>query len=118
MQLPHCGGCSAYSAQIWGAHIPAFPTPVSNPFATGSNTPQALSPTPSTYNFPISAVTKERGVSTEELDTAKDEESGAYPNESLQRPVILTSAIYVGLAMALLVFILYGLSIGQVSFTR
>jgi hypothetical protein len=67
--------------------------------------------------LPISAVKKESGLPAENVSELKDEESGVFTKESINRPVTLISAIYVGLAMALLIFILYGLSIAEVSFT-
>jgi hypothetical protein len=65
----------------------------------------------------MSTVKKEAVLSTEDVSELKDEESGVFARESINRPVILISATYVGLAMALLVFILYGFSMAEVSFT-
>jgi hypothetical protein len=86
--------------QIWGAHVSPF---------SNHNTPTASarqSRAPSLSRIPINGVT-EKALVVDEVETLEDGLAHA-PRESLSRPLVLTSSIYAGMAVMLIVVLLMG----------
>ncbi|KAF2454646.1 glycosyl transferase family group 2-domain-containing protein [Lineolata rhizophorae] len=99
---------------IWGTGISPF-TLLETPTGPGAATPisAASTPTPSIYRVP-----REKKTVAESIRdvTLEDEESGNVPGESLSRPLILTSSVFVGLGVMLIIFLLLGLSASDMLF--
>ncbi|KAM3450030.1 hypothetical protein MY3296_006427 [Beauveria thailandica] len=99
---------------IWGSGKMAN-TVLSSPFRS----PSVLSVmTPSGYNTPSNGINEKTANITETLDEA-DEDIAAEKQkamerpESLKRPVMRTSAVFIGLAMALTIVLLVGVYLGR-----
>ncbi|KAI1942545.1 hypothetical protein LOZ66_000948 [Ophidiomyces ophidiicola] len=81
-----------------------------HPFQRSSLT----SPADSTHRFvPPPAATKESSVVGQRLSNSISEEEVAAPIESLDRPLALTSSIFVGLAMCLITVLLLGFGVSN-----
>lgn len=75
----------------------------------------SVSATPSATmsTLQLNDITKEAPPNVSEIGNEFDEES-LEPVESLDRPVALTSAIYVGIALGMIVFLLFGIGASKV----
>ncbi|KAI2178668.1 hypothetical protein LOZ24_002042 [Ophidiomyces ophidiicola] len=81
-----------------------------HPFQRSSLT----SPADSTHRFvPPPAATKESSVVGQRLSNSIPDEEVAAPIESLERPLALTSSIFVGLAMCLITVLLLGFGVSN-----
>lgn len=87
-------------ALVWGTAKSPFGLGT-NPFSTGANSYMA-----SEINFSIEK-DKEVDVNVEEMPKEGDVEAG--PRESLARPLILTSSIFIGFAAMAIMFLVVGL---------
>lgn len=89
--------------QIWGAKIPHLP----------SHGPMGRTPiNSSSYETsPSDSMSKLPQVTEKTVD---DEESLKPSRESLNRPLVLISAIFVGLAMTLIIILLLGFGLSEV----
>lgn len=99
-------------AYVWGRNS-YLGSPAATPF-TGVSPLQ--SPTPSVSN--ISTTFQEKGgpvaaVADETGDSDDESKDSIEPLESIHRPVMLHSAIFVGMAICLAIVLVYGFSIGQ-----
>lgn len=94
---------------IWRAARPMsmVPSPLSSMPASGM-----ASPVGSTYN--LSAEVKKAPATTIIQETpTMDEEKGHTGAESLQRPVVVTSTLYVALGLAALIIVLIGMTLSE-----
>lgn len=97
---------------IWGRRSqPSLPS--LSPF--NGSTPQHDSPSASLLSYPMN---QEKGPSTgmDHDDNKSDdglEDHVPYAIESINRPIMLHSAIFVGLGICLALVLVYGLSVGQ-----
>lgn len=87
-------------ALIWGTAKNPFGE-TTNPFSTGANSYVASEVNVSTEKE------KEAEVSVEEVNKAGDIEAG--PRESLARPLVLTSSIFIGMATMAIIILVIGL---------
>ncbi|KAM3502634.1 hypothetical protein MY10362_004703 [Beauveria mimosiformis] len=99
---------------IWGSGKMAN-TVLSSPFRT----PSVLSiMTPSGYNTPSNGINEKTAYITEtpdeaDEDIAAEKQKAMERPESLKRPVMRTSAVFIGLAMALTIVLLVGVYLGR-----
>ncbi|KAM3544636.1 hypothetical protein ARSEF1564_002504 [Beauveria bassiana] len=99
---------------IWGSGK-TVNTVLSSPFRT----PSVLSVmTPSGHNTPSNGIDEKTAYITETPDEADEDIAAAKQKamerpESLKRPVMRTSAVFIGLAMALTIVLLVGVYIGR-----
>lgn len=98
-------------AHVWGRNS-YLGSPAPTTF-TGASPLQ--SPTPSVSNF--STMPEKSGAMVATADEASDSDvdtrDAAEPLESVSRPVMLHSALFVGMGVCLAIILVYGFSIGQ-----
>jgi hypothetical protein len=105
--------------QIWGTGESPFALTSNIHTPMGSNRPsRAPSPVPSIYGFPVDLPSKETPAEVTEINNSEvdEEKGGPMPNESLGRPLVLTSTVFVGLAMFLILTMLLGFGVSNVVF--
>ncbi|KXJ93222.1 glycosyl transferase family group 2-domain-containing protein [Microdochium bolleyi] len=96
---------------VWRAARPMSMVP--SPFSSFPPSGVA-SPAGSTYNLPADAKKAPGAASTVyEMPPVVDEEKGHMGAESLQRPVVITSTLYVALGIAALMIILIGSALSE-----
>ncbi|TKA62651.1 hypothetical protein B0A49_06523 [Cryomyces minteri] len=108
--LPHAADIEGkLLALIWGTGASPF-----------SLLPGSISPSPagSIHRFGADSPTMKKGLTetTEEVSEFADEEKGSSRGESLARPLVFTSAVFVGLGLCLIVVLLCGFATSHLIF--
>lgn len=97
---------------VWGKHS-SLGSPIQSPFAGLS---PLQSPTPSVSNYSL-GMEKGMAMAGTPEEVSEDGEAldreGVEPVESVNRPVMLQSAFFVGMGVCLAIILVYGFSVGQ-----
>lgn len=113
--LPHAADIeSKLLALIWGTGASPF-----GAFTPGTTAPASAvaSPAGSIYHFTNDSGNKKGPIeNVEEVSDSVDEESGTSAKESLGRPLVFTSAVFVGLGLCLIITLLFGFATSHLIF--
>jgi len=100
------------SIQIWGNTVPALPSQGGSRYSSALPTPGVTSPADSTTAFPYFPPSNDP-------EKTQDVEALAKPaSESMDRPLIFVSAIFVGMGVCLIMILLLGFGVSEVNFLK